>query len=69
MGMGNPLKVFRQKRGKRGRAKERHQRTNPTRSGRWRSNQVVAASLARAGCWGEGGPPWDWRQGWGVGED
>lgn len=29
----------------------------------------LSCSLARAGCWGEGGPPWDRRQGWGVGED
>ena len=34
----------------------------------WRSKSVVA-SLAVAGCWGEGGSPRDWRQGWGVGED
>lgn len=27
------------------------------------------ASSARAGRWGEGGPPGDQRQGWGVGED
>lgn len=27
------------------------------------------ASLAGAGCWGVEGPPWDWRQGWGVVED